>query len=71
MPNNGIKEEPRIIIDEMRKKSSAIATLSIWINTCLDIAQLSPPRVAPVAKPVVTKTPKRSPKKKTIFKPIL
>ena len=38
MPNDGNKEEPRIVVDEMRKKSSAIATLSIWINTCLDIA---------------------------------
>ena len=48
LPNSGTKEEPRINIDEMRKKSVAIATLSAWINTCLDIAELSPPNSAPV-----------------------
>lgn len=38
MPHSGPEDEPRIDLDEMRKKSAAIATLCAWINNRLDIA---------------------------------
>ena len=75
MINSGTLDEPRINIEAMAKVSSAIGSLSIWINNCLELAKLYPLKTAPL-RPVtaVSKTPKKSPKKvatSKLYKPVL
>jgi hypothetical protein len=63
MINSGTSDEPRINVEAMTKVSNAIGALSIWINCCLELARLYPPKSAPVKPEVISKTPKKTPKK--------